>query len=75
MGVAAQQSCSSEVMQHELIELLHDCTVAQSAVLHNVHHMESVFKGCRGKVQILFGPVSLLNNDNASVQITFMARK
>lgn len=78
VGIVATNSCSSDVLQQELMGLLQDCTLEQSKALRSVFHLGSLYqsrsKSKKHLVQILYGPASLLNNDNAS-PFTFLDHK
>lgn len=77
VGLAAKESCSSDVIVLDMIGLLEPCTREQSEYLLSIKFRSLYLShedSKSGKVQVLFGPASLLNNDNASI-FTFMDKK
>lgn len=77
VGLATKLNCTADVMIPKITGLLQPCTREQSVALRTVYHFGSLYESKEdikaGVVQILYGPASLLNNDNASC-FTFVDR-
>jgi len=78
VGLSATRSCHAEVIVLKMIGLLEQCTDKQSLTLRDTYRFSSLYQSHenakRGLVQVLYGPASLLNNDNAS-PFTFIDKK
>jgi len=78
VGLAATHSCNAYVVAENVTGLLEVCSREQSDALRTVFKFSSLYQSREnsksGLVQILYGPASLLNNDNGSM-FTFIDKK